>query len=294
MDVGPLRSFVAVAREAHLTRAAIGLGLTQPAVSGHVARLEEELGTALFHRSAKGMVLTDAGSVFLEHAERALLALSDGVAAVAELQGVQRGALSVGGGATATTYLMPRLLSTFHQRFPDVRLYVREAGSRAVVDAVLSGELDLGVVTVSDEPSTRLTVRPWVADELVLIVPDGHRLAHRSTFHWAELHHQPLVLFEAGSAVRRRIDGAMEAYGVSPHIVMELRSIESIQQMVAQGIGAAFVSRFALGEGGRFLTPHEGGERLRRMLAVVRRADRRPSPAARAFLAMMSDETSAP
>lgn len=284
MEITPLRSFLMVARSAHLTRAARSLGLTQPAVSGHVARLESELGTALFHRTPKGMELTEAGRVFLEHVERALVDLDDGIAAVGELQGVRRGTLSVGGGATATTYLLPTILSAFHEQYPEIRLYVREAGSRAVMEAVSAGELDLGVVTASEEPPARLSVRPWITDELVLIVPSGHALWGRGTFDWEALHQTPLVLFEAGTAVRRRIDGALEAFGVTPLIVMELRSLESIQQMVAQGIGAAFVSRFAVGRGGRWLRPREGAERLRRELAVVRRADRRPSPAARAFM----------
>jgi DNA-binding transcriptional LysR family regulator len=287
VELSPLKSFVAVARERHLTRAAKALGLTQPAVSGQLARLEEELGTALFHRTPKGMELTDAGSVFLEHVERALVDLSDGVAAVGELQGVQRGTLSVGGGATATTYLMPPLLSAFHERFPGVRLYVRDAGSRAVMDAVLAGELDLGVITVADEPPARLSVQPWVQDEMVLIVPPGHPLEGRQSFSWAELEGAPLVLFEAGSAVRQRIDTALLAAGVTPHIVMELRSIESIQQMVAQGIGAGFVSRFALGARAVGLVPRTGAARLKRELAVVYRADRRLSPSARAFLRSM-------
>ncbi len=288
MELTPLRSFVAVAREGHMTRAARSLGLTQPAVSGQVARLEEELGTALFHRTPKGMELTAAGAAFLDHVERALVDLDDGVSAVAALQGVQLGTLSLGGGATATTYLLPPLLRTFHERFPGVRLYVREAGSRAVIEAVQAGELDLGVITVPEEPlPARLVVKPWVDDELVLIVPPGHDLRGKERFRWSDLAGQQLVLFEAGSAVRRRIDGALERAGVVPQIVMELRSLESIQQMVAQGIGAAFVSRFALHEPSDGLVPTQGAGQLRRQLGVVRRADRRPSPATRAFLELM-------
>jgi DNA-binding transcriptional LysR family regulator len=287
LDLKTLESFAAVAREGQMTRAAAALGLTQPAVSGQLARLEAELGTSLFHRTPKGMELTEAGRVFLEHVERALVDLADGVEALSELQGLTRGRLAIGGGATATTYLMPPVLSRFHAHYPGVHLFVREAGSHAVMSAVLAGELDLGVVTVSEEAPARLTVRPWMEDELVLIVPPGHRLEGRTTFEWRDLQGAQLVLFEAGSAVRQRIDAALADAGVEPHIVMELRSIESIQQMVAQGIGAAFVSRFALRDAGRGLAPRTGGAALRRDLAVVHRADRRLSRAARAFLEEM-------
>jgi len=288
VELTPLRSFVAVAREGHVTRAARSLGLTQPAVSAQLARLEAEVGTALFHRTAKGMALTEAGRVFLAHVERVLVDLDDGLTAVAELQGLQRGNLSLGGGATATTYLLPPVLGRFHERFPGVGLYVREAGSAAVVEAVSAGELDLGIITVPEESLTsRLVLRPWVDDELVLIVPPGHDLVGRSTFRWRDLDGQPLVLFEAGSVVRRRIDQALGDAGVTARIVMELRSLESIQQMVAQGIGAAFVSRYALSDPSHGSVPVEGAERLRRQLGVVTRADRRPSPAARAFVELL-------
>ena len=118
------------------------------------------------------------------------------------------------------------------------------------------------------------------------MVPAGHPLEGRKTFAWSELEGQPLVLFEAGTAVRRLIDDALAAAGVAPDIVMELRSIESIKRMVAEGIGAAFVSRFALADETAGLRPRDAS--LTRELAVIRRADRHPSPATQAFLRLLA------
>lgn len=288
MDIGALHSFLAIAREGHLTRAARTLHLSQPAVSAQLARLEDDLGTALFHRTPKGMALTEAGELFRAYAEQALLFLDDGREALEALRGLQRGVLSVGGGATATTYLLPPLLRRFHEAHPAIRLFVREQGSAAVVEGVLAGELDLGVVTLPiDTRGDRLHVTPWLQDDLRLVVPPGHRLSRRRKFRWEELADEPLVLFEGGTAVRKLIDEALAAARVEPEIVMELRSIESIKQMVAQGIGSAFVSRFALPERHGGLVPRDGADGLVRALAVIRRADRRPSAAARAFLGLM-------
>lgn len=288
MELGPLHSFLAVARDGQMTRAARRLQLSQPAVSAHIARLEEELGTALFHRTPKGMELTEAGLVFRRHVEQALVWLEDGRAAVQALRGLHRGTLLLGGGATATTYLLPRLLRAFRDAHPGVRLLVREQGSSAIVDGVLAGDLDLGVVTLPADASrsAALQVVPWVTDDLRLLLPPGHRLSHRSGFTWSDLDGEPLVLFEAGTAVRRVLDEAFAAAGITPGIVMELRSIESIKQMVAQGIGAAFVSRFALPPGTVGLVPSDGRP-LTRELAIVHRSDRTLSPAARAFLRFM-------
>jgi len=285
-----LDSFLAIAREGHLTRAARSLHLTQPAVSAQLRKLEEQLGVRLFHRTAKGMVLTEEGALFRRYVEQAALWLDDGRRALDGLGDLTHGDLAIGAGATAATYLLPRLLRDYHEAHPGVRLYMREQGSAAVADAVRDGSLDLGIVTLPVADDRGLTITPWRDDELRLLVPEGHPLAGADAFRWAALDGEPLVLFEAGTAVRRLIDEALEAAGVEVKIVMELRSIESIKQMVAQGIGSAFVSRFALPDGGApaggGLAPFDGPP-LRRELALCVRADRAPTAAARAFLARM-------
>lgn len=276
-------TFLAIAQTGHLTRAARLLHLTQPAVSARLRRLEEDLGVRLFHRTAKGMVLTEAGEVLQRHTEQAQVWLDDGRRALDALAGLSHGSLAIGAGATATSYLLPPLLSEFHSRYPGIRLHLREQGSAAVARGVLAGELDIGVVTRPvDDAHGALTVTDWCDDELQLIVPEGHPLSDHSTFRWSDLDGQPLVLFERGSAVRHRIDSALFEAQVAVRPVMELRSIASIRRMVAEGIGAAFISRHALPEH-TGLVP-KSGPRLTRMLALCRRADREPSPAAQAFM----------
>ncbi len=281
-----LHTFLLIAREGNLTRAAEQMHLSQPAVSAQLAGLEQEVGQRLFDRTARGMVLTEAGTTYRAYVEEALERLDAGERAVRALAGLEGGSLSIGGGATATTYLIPSVLGAFHRDFPSIRLFVREQGSQGVAAAVFAGDLDLGIVTLPITGLDRhtlacLRVEAWVEDELRLILPPGHRLRERKTFRWPELQGQPLVLFEAGTAVRSLLDGHIEAAGVQVQPVMELRSIESIQQMVAQGIGAAFVSRYALSEQQPGLYCADG--RVLRKLAVVTRRDRTASAAARTF-----------
>ena len=133
----PLSSFLAIAKNGNLTRAARSIHLTQPAVSAQLARLEEEVGAPLFHRTAKGMDLTEAGRLLRRYVEEAELWLEDGRAAVAGLATLAAGKLSIGAGATATTYLLPPLLRSFHEQHPGIRLHVREQGSQAVAEAVV-------------------------------------------------------------------------------------------------------------------------------------------------------------
>lgn len=292
MDTATLHTFLTLAKVGHMTRTAGELHLTQPAVSAQLHKLEEHVGHKLFDRTPKGMVLTRAGEVFLDYARESLAQLDEGRRALEELAGMKRGSLAIGGGATATTYLLPSLLGQFHARHPDIQLFVREQGSQNIVSGILDATLDLGVVTlpvdamsIGAQDMRKLIIEPWIADELMLILPKEHKKSGQKTFTWNDLNAQPLVLFEAGSAVRAIIDRNLASAQVRTKIVMELRSIESIKQMVAQGIGAAFVSRFALTDESQGLQCAQGS--VHRELAIVTRSDRTMSLAAKTFLEMM-------
>lgn len=329
MELTPLRYFIAIARAGHMTRAARALGVTQPALSAMLRKLETEAGAPLLDRTGRGVELTEAGRIFLRHAEESVARADAGIRAVRELVGLQAGSIRVGGGATATTYLLPPVVGQMRRAHPGVRFYIREAGSSAVAAAVSSGELDLGIVTlpIKGPISEDLVKVPLVTDELRLIAPanqDSPQSQHapRSSrrprsekreketraitasaqhapslsssalsapsavkaFRWKDLDTVPIVAFEAGTAVREMIDRAAAAAGVTLNVVMELRSIESIKHMIAAGIGAGFVSRFALAEG-EGLACRDG--KLTRGLAIVRRRDRAASAAVTEFERML-------
>lgn len=333
MELTPLRYFVEIAARGHVTRAARSLGVTQPALSAMLRKLEREVGTDLLHRTGKGVELTEAGRVFLRHATAAVREADDAQRAVRELLGLERGTVRIGGGATATTYLIPPVVGAMRRQHPGLRFVVREAGSNAVAEAVASGELDLGIVTlpITVPDGETLVKTPLVTDELRLIAPLGTTHLPKAlrdeitqpatrdssirepssresssreptfrepTFRFRDLVGVPVVGFEAGSAVRLLIDDAAAKAGVALNYVMELRSIEGIKEMVAAGIGVAFVSRFALPPH----TPHSPhaptsehprdsrlvglalkSGTLSRTLAMVAPRDRIKSPAADAF-----------
>lgn len=282
MDLRTMRYMLAIAEHGHMTRAAGALGVSQPALSAALGKLEEELGAALFHRTGRGVEATDAGRVFLEHAANTLRAADKGVVAVRELVGLETGSIRVGAGATAAGYLLPEAIRAVQREHPGLRFSIREAGSTAVSEGVVSGELDLGIVTLPVEHprADELMVVRAIPDELRLIVPEGHRLSGKKAFRWEELAGEPVVAFEAGSAVRRLIDETAAGNGVALRVVMELRSIESIVQMVRAEIGVGFVSKYGLPEGAG-LRPAGGA--IERELGVVRRSDRVPSHATAAF-----------
>jgi len=274
MELTSLRQFAAIAETGHITRAAERLGITQPALSAMLKKLEAEVGAPLLDRTGRGVSLTAAGKAFLEHAQASIRHADKAVESVREL--------IIGGGATAVAHLLPSVVSSVRKAYPALKFYVREAGSRAVADAVLSGELDLGIVTmpITGPGSGDLMSVATIRDELMLIVPVDHPLCERSTYTWSSICEDPLVLFEDGSAVRNIIDTASHSAGVTLNVVMEVRSTETIERMIEAGIGSGFISRFALGDK-RGLRCRDG--RLFRELAIVRRRDRMPSAASAVF-----------
>ncbi len=286
MELTTLRYFRTIVQAGHMTRAAAQLGVSQPALSASIKKLEAEVGLPLLHRTRRGVSPTDAGRVFLEHAESSLRSAAAGVDAVRQLAGLESGSIRVGGGATAISYVLPPVIRTLRKSHPGLKFYIREAGSSAVAAAVVSGELDLGIVTlpIRGDDDAKLVLAATFDDELRLIVPPGHRLAGRKSFAWKDLAGEAFVGFEAGSAVREVIDSAARAAGVTLDTVMELRSIGSIKSMVLAGVGVAFVSKFVLGprdELGPGLACRDGP--VGRRLALVRRSGRVPTPAAAAF-----------
>ena len=128
-----MRYFRAIAGAGHMTRAARALGVSQPALSAMLRKLEAELGADLLHRTGRGVELTEAGKVFLRHADEAIRRADAGTLAVKQLLGLESGSIRAGAGATVAAYLLPPVVSAMRRKHPGLKFYVRETGSVAVV-----------------------------------------------------------------------------------------------------------------------------------------------------------------
>jgi len=283
MDLRLIRSFLAVAECGSVTRAAADLFVTQPALSRRLRQLEEELGASLLDRSRRGVALTEHGR-FVEREGRALVErwerMKDGVGALSRLEA---GAVRVGGGATAVSFLLPPAIADFQRSHPGVLFQVKEAGSRDVERDVVGERLELGIVTLPVH-SRELEVEPLLSDRIVLVAAADHPLARRARVPVDALEGQDLVGFESPSAIRALIDAALREAGVRMHVVMELRSIPAILQMVATTRCLAFVSQLGIrpGDEATRVVPVSGLS-ITRGLAVIRKRDRPLSPASEAF-----------
>jgi DNA-binding transcriptional LysR family regulator len=282
MDLTLLRSLLAIVDAGSITEAASRLNVTQPALSRRVHQLEEHLGVPLLTRGRKGVALTVLGETVAAEA-RVLVArydqLRSEVAAYGRLEG---GTVRIGGGATAVSFVLPRAIAEFQSAFPGVRFQVKEAGSREVSQDVVSGRLELGLVTLP-VPQRELDVWPLIEDEIVVICRRAHPLARARRLGFAQLAGQGVVGFEAGSAIRQIVDQALRAAGIEMSVLMELRSISAIVRMVATTDALAFVSRMGVESEGAVRVLQVHGLSIRRELALVARRGASLSPAAARF-----------
>lgn len=283
MDLLLLRSFLAIAEAGNVTAAATRLHVTQPALSRRLQQLEEQLGAPLLDRGRKGAQLTEMGRL-VQQEGRLILAryelLQEQIRAHRRLEG---GVVRIGGGATVVSFVLPTAIARFQASHPSVRFQLKEAGSSEVADAVRTGQLEVGLVTLPVQ-GRDLEAKPLMRDRIVLVARPDHPLASAGSILARELDGLPLVGFEGGTAIRQIIDTALREAGVEMNVVMELRSIPGILRMVDSTGNLAFVSQIGMESNPQVTRLDVRGLRIERRLAVVVRQGAHLSPAAAAFL----------
>ena len=239
MELRHLRYFTAIATAKNFTRAADALHVSQPSLSVQIRDLEEELGTPLFDRLGRTVELTQAGTLFLEHAERTLRELEHAAQLVRELHGAQRGKLVVGTLATVNSYLIPPLVSRFKQRFPGVHLQVHSQPSADIVEGLLANRLDLGLCLLPLSHD-HLTSVPLFEERLVLVTPFRYPIS-RSRVRMQDLGGLPLVLMPADYCLRKMVEEECARADVKTQVVLEMTSPEGILQAVESGAGLSIL-----------------------------------------------------
>jgi DNA-binding transcriptional LysR family regulator len=288
-----LEVFVALVDHGSFTRAARFLGLSQSTVSGHMADFERRLGLTLVTRERSGATATAAGEVLLGPARAALRAERSVRMAAAELTGLIKGSLTVGGSTIPADFILPALLGRFRQRHPGIAVDIRAGDTQEIVDLVARGDAELGVV--GGRPSARgVETHPVGGDHLVLIVPEGHAFAGRPKVGLEEVVAEPHVGREQGSGTWRAVLDAVRESGVGGELDVACRvgSTSAVKASVRAGLGLAFVSQLAVEDevaaGTLGVVPVEGFDVSRRFHVVSRKVDDM-SPAGRAFLELVQE-----
>lgn len=243
MELRLLESFVVVAEELNVGRAAGLLHLTQPSLSRQIASLERELGVELFARVKKRFVLTAAGESFLADT-RALLKQAE--LAVRDAQRVHRGELGtlrLRFVQSATFEALPRLLGAFREAHPDVVLDLETMTTINQTKALLDGRIDVGLFRPLTTTVDGLASRVISRDPLVAALPARHPLAGRKRISLAELAEDAFVLYTraTGPSVHDAIVGHCQHAGFTPRIVQEGADVQTIVSLVAAGLGVSLL-----------------------------------------------------
>jgi DNA-binding transcriptional LysR family regulator len=273
-----LESFIEVARQGNVSRAAEALFLTQPAITARLKSLENDLGVDLFIRTGRGMKLTDAGRALLPYAERTLATVDEARQLVANLKQGTTGALVIAAAPAVSTYLLPGILRTFRTTHPDVRLGVRTGHTEEVLDLVLRAEAHIGIGRPIRHSDIELI--PVFDDEMVLVVAARHPFASRGKVRMDELAAERLILFDRTSSYHELTSSLFRQAGIVPASTLELDNVEAAKKMVQQGLGVALLPRMALAQElrARSLRPVKlvGAPVVRRPIVALRRKDAGP------------------
>ena len=290
-----LRIFHGVYRAGSVTAAARELRISQPAVSKSLAALEDAVGVRLFDRRARGVDATSAGQLLMVHAQRIFDAEIAAERELAEHRGLRRGQLQVAASTTIGSYLAPRVFGHFRRLHPGVELTLDIGNTSQVEQAVLTGQVDLGL-SEGFVHSERLAVDVFVHDEVVAIIAPGHPLAASAPVSAKRLLELPFLAREPGSGTRAVVEAEFRRAGLTLEPAMSLGSTEALKSAVASGLGVSMLSRLAVQlecESGRLTELPLTDLRVRRALNQLHLADRSPSPAAREFTRLLAQISNA-
>lgn len=285
MDIPQLEVFLAVAREGGFSRAADKLFRTQSAVSQAIRKLESEIGEPLFDRSSRNGLLTDAGRVLQEYAERLLNLRDNAKEALSELRELQKGRLVVSANEFTALYLL-RVLAEFGRLHPAIRIMVQRSFGSQIPDEVLRHKTEFGVLTYDPQDPELASVIVY-SDELTFVVPPKHPLARESKVSIRQLGAESFVAHIVPSPYREKVIQAFRKYKTPLHMGVELPTLQAIKLFVAMGNGVAFLPEISveeeLGRGDLVRIPVQELN-VHRKLRLIYRKTATLSHAGRAFL----------
>jgi LysR family transcriptional regulator, low CO2-responsive transcriptional regulator len=280
-----LRVFSAVARHLSFARASDELGLTAPAVSMQIKELEIEVGLPLFDRSSRKVSLTMVGEYVLAYTQRVLAAMRDAEDMVARFRGLKTGVLDVAMVSTAK-YFLPRLLARFRDEHPGIEVRLQVGNNREEVASLLrEGSVELAIMgrPPKNWPSR---AEPFAMHPHGLVTAIEHPFARAENVAARSLMTEGFIVREPGSGTRAALDEYMEAYHMTPHVVMQMSSNEAIKQAVMAGMGIALLSLHTVGlelKHKLIAAPEIEGLPVMRRWHVVNNLAKTLSPAAEAF-----------
>ncbi|MBN1102554.1 MAG: LysR family transcriptional regulator [Deltaproteobacteria bacterium] len=240
INLNQLRVFYEAARSGSFTSAARKLFITQPAVTAQMKALEDQCTLKLFKKKGRRLFLTDEGNTLYEYAKRIFEYEREVEDVIEEMRKLKRGILRLGTSKAYARYFMPFLISRFREAYPHIKVYLDEGSSLDIIRSLVDLKNEVAVIAkVEDHPN--VTFIPFKQDQLVLILAPGHPLAKRKHVSLEELVNDPMIMKEANSGTRKRVNELFSSKGLTPNVLMETSNTEFIKQLVQRGEGISFL-----------------------------------------------------
>jgi DNA-binding transcriptional LysR family regulator len=290
VELRHLEAFVAVAEERSFTRAAVRLHIAQSGLSATIRSLERELHTELFVRTTRQVELAPAGQVLLSEARRTLASARHAAEAVAAVEGLERGTLTLGVLQASTLINLPAVLQRYRRTYPGIHLAFRQASTADLGGLLADREVDVIFTSESEHPSPDLLSIPLLRTPLVIAFNPDDPLAGRWAIPLKTLRDRPLVGFPPGWGIRALSDRAMTEAGVQPNYEFEVNDTNTLLDLVEGGLGVTVIAEALL----ETLRPQLSwvpikGRQWNWVVAAQALGPTPPNPAARALWAMLEE-----
>src|SRR5437763_5309199 len=244
MQLAQLHGLIEIARAGTIGRAAEQLFISQPALTARLKLLEDELGCELVTRGPAGSRLTDAGRALLPYAERAIAAIEEGAQRAREEAGGQSASLAIGAAPAVSAYVLPAVLRRLRETYPDAQLSVRSGHSEELLELVLRGDVQVGVMRPLRHPD--VTSVPVYEDRLILVTHRGHRFSRLQHVRMRDLAGERLVMFDRASSYHTLTRVMFRTAGVRPRSFLEVDNIDAAKRMVQEELGVALLPQSAV------------------------------------------------
>jgi LysR family transcriptional regulator, transcriptional activator of the cysJI operon len=240
-----LLAFITVAEEQNFTRAAEKLHISQPAISQHIQNLERRLDVKLLDRSNKYVRLNQAGQVVYHHAKDILKLYGQMDRLVKDLKNDASGSLTIGSSLSFGEYVLPHMLVEFRKRYPKVIPTITVENTRAVVEGVARGALDIGVIE-GNSFSEDVEVEPFLEDTVVVVASVHHALSSAEKVSTEQLEKETWIVREKGSGTREITDAILKTYSIHPKDMIEFTSTQIIKESLEADLGISILSRWVV------------------------------------------------
>jgi LysR family hydrogen peroxide-inducible transcriptional activator len=245
MEIHQLKYFCAVAKTGNFTRAAAQEHVAQPSLSQQVQKMEHELGAKLFDRLGRGVRLTAFGQTFLPRAQAILRELSEATSEIHQMAGSESGTIVFGSIPTIAPYFLPRRVSQFLKRHPQVRLQMVEEITPVLLTRLQEGTMDMALVALP-VPGAEFVCREILKEPMYLVVPNTHRLTREKSVALKDAEADRFLLLKEGHCFRESVISACQRSRTKLNVVFESGQFSSILAMVSAGMGISVVPEMAV------------------------------------------------